>query len=170
MHIWARIASFNRRARPSSSDRLSTPRKRPLGAGAAFTEPAMCPLWISLAKEPSRHTDTRVPYSRSGGRFPNRVLGRLESELVARHRARLASGCWSGSPGRAFTRRTPTIGFNSTSCVLSSYSKLSWHNPRFDSWIDTSILDRENSAIFDRVFAVEYLTCEQICRTAKETS
>ena len=26
-------------------------------------------------------------------------------------RARLASRCWSGSPGRAFTRRAPTVGF-----------------------------------------------------------
>lgn len=53
--------------------------------------------------------------------------------LVTRHRARLTSGCWSGSPGRAFTRRAPIIGFKFTSCVLSSYSKLAWHNPRFDS-------------------------------------
>jgi len=51
--------------------------------------------------------------------------------LVARHRARLASRRWSGSPGQAFTRRAPIIGFKSTSCVLSSYSKLSWHNPPY---------------------------------------
>jgi hypothetical protein len=55
--------------------------------------------------------------------------------LVARHRARLASRCWSGSPGRAFTRRAPTIGFNSTTCGLSSYSRLSWHNPLFASTV-----------------------------------
>ena len=39
-------------------------------------------------------------------------------------RARLASGCWSGSPGRAFTRRVPTKGFQLTSCAFSSSSKL----------------------------------------------
>jgi len=33
--------------------------------------------------------------------------------LVSRRRARLASRCWSGSPGRALTRRVPTKGFNS---------------------------------------------------------
>ena len=32
--------------------------------------------------------------------------------LVSRRRARLASRCWSGSPGRASTRRVPTKGFN----------------------------------------------------------
>ncbi len=44
--------------------------------------------------------------------------------LVSRRRARLASRCWSGSPGRAFTRRVPTKGFQLTSCSLSSSSKL----------------------------------------------
>ena len=44
--------------------------------------------------------------------------------LVTRHRARLASRCWSGSPGQAFTRRAPTKGFQFTSCVLASFSKL----------------------------------------------
>ncbi len=39
-------------------------------------------------------------------------------------RARLASGCWSSSPGRAFTRRVPIKGFQLTSCVLASSSKL----------------------------------------------
>ena len=39
-------------------------------------------------------------------------------------RARLASRCWSGSPGRASTRRVPITGFKLTSCSLSSYSKL----------------------------------------------
>ena len=33
--------------------------------------------------------------------------------LVSRRRARLASRCWSGFPGRASTRRVPTKGFNS---------------------------------------------------------
>jgi hypothetical protein len=40
------------------------------------------------------------------------------------NRARLASRCWSGSPGRAFTRRAPTKGFQLTSCSLSSFPKL----------------------------------------------
>ena len=44
--------------------------------------------------------------------------------LVSRRRARLASRCWSGSPGRAFTRRVPIKGFQLTSCGLSSFSKL----------------------------------------------
>ena len=39
-------------------------------------------------------------------------------------RARLASGCWSSSPGRAFTRRVPIKGFQLTSCVLASSSEL----------------------------------------------
>jgi hypothetical protein len=47
----------------------------------------------------------------------------------------IAQGSLSGA-GQALlggleTRRTPIIGFKSTSCVLSSYSKLSWHNPYF---------------------------------------
>src|SRR5579864_5976749 len=33
--------------------------------------------------------------------------------LVALHRARLASTCWSGSRGRAFTRKVPIKVFNS---------------------------------------------------------
>jgi hypothetical protein len=40
-----------------------------------------------------------------------------------RHRARLASRYWSGSPGRASTRRVPARGFNSFH-GLSSSSKL----------------------------------------------
>ena len=40
------------------------------------------------------------------------------------NRARLASRCWSGSPGRAFTRRAPTKGFQLTSCALASFPKL----------------------------------------------
>jgi hypothetical protein len=40
------------------------------------------------------------------------------------NRARLASRCWSGSPGRAFTRRAPLKGFQITSCELSSFPKL----------------------------------------------
>ena len=40
-------------------------------------------------------------------------LAAYVSRLVTRHRARLASRCWSGSPGRAFTRRAPIKGFNS---------------------------------------------------------
>ena len=44
--------------------------------------------------------------------------------LVARHRARLASRCWSGSPGRACTRRAPVKSFQLTSCSLSSFPKL----------------------------------------------
>ena len=43
---------------------------------------------------------------------------------VALPRARLASRCWSGSPGRAFTRKAPTKGFKLASCELSSFSKL----------------------------------------------
>ncbi len=39
-------------------------------------------------------------------------------------RARLASRCWSGSPGWAFTHRVPLKGFKLTSCRLSSSSKL----------------------------------------------
>ncbi len=44
--------------------------------------------------------------------------------LVARHRARLASGRWSGVSGQAFTRKVPTKGFQLTSCALASFSKL----------------------------------------------
>ena len=44
--------------------------------------------------------------------------------LVTRHRARLASRCWSGSPGRAYTRRVPAKGFQLTSCASASFSKL----------------------------------------------
>ena len=44
--------------------------------------------------------------------------------LVTRHRARLASGRWSGVSGQAFTRRAPTKGFQLTSCALASFSKL----------------------------------------------
>jgi len=44
--------------------------------------------------------------------------------LVTRHRARLASRCRSGSPGRAFTRRAPAKGFQLTSFALASSSKL----------------------------------------------
>ncbi len=40
------------------------------------------------------------------------------------NRARLASRCWSGSPGRAFTRRAPAKGFQLTSCSLYSSPKL----------------------------------------------
>lgn len=49
-----------------------------------------------------------------------------------RNRARLASRCWSGSPGQAFTRRAPLRGFQLTSCLLSSSPKPlgTWHNPR----------------------------------------
>jgi len=36
--------------------------------------------------------------------------------------ARRASGCWSGSAGRAFTRRVPTRGFRA--CVLTSHPPL----------------------------------------------
>ena len=43
---------------------------------------------------------------------------------VTLQRARLASRCWSGSPGRALTRRVPTKGFQLTSCGFSSSSKL----------------------------------------------
>jgi hypothetical protein len=43
---------------------------------------------------------------------------------VALHRARLASRCWSGSQGRASTRRVPIKAFQLTSCVLASFSKL----------------------------------------------
>ena len=50
-------------------------------------------------------------------------------------RARLASGCLSSSPGRAFTRRVPPKGFQLTSCGLSSFFQASWHNPRFDPCI-----------------------------------
>src|SRR5271157_1294374 len=44
--------------------------------------------------------------------------------LVSRRRARLASRCWSGSPGQAFTRRAPIKGFQLNSCSLASFSKL----------------------------------------------
>jgi hypothetical protein len=50
--------------------------------------------------------------------------------LVTRHRARLASRCWSGSPGQAFTRRAPIKGLQLTSCSLSSFSKLLGTIPR----------------------------------------
>lgn len=43
---------------------------------------------------------------------------------VTLHRARLASRCWSGSPGRAFTRRVPIKGFQLTSCSSPSFSRL----------------------------------------------
>ncbi len=45
-------------------------------------------------------------------------------------RARLASGCWSSSPGRAFTRKAPMKGFQLTSCLLSSSPKLLGTIPR----------------------------------------
>ncbi len=44
--------------------------------------------------------------------------------LVSRRRARLASRCWSSSPGRAFTRRVPKKGFQNVSYISSSFSKL----------------------------------------------
>ena len=55
--------------------------------------------------------------------------------LVSRQRARLASRCWSGSPGRAFTRRAPIKGFNSLHVRYPPFPRLSWleqrnHNPR----------------------------------------
>jgi hypothetical protein len=40
------------------------------------------------------------------------------------NRARLASRCWSGFPGQAFTRRAPMKGFQLTSFSLSSSPKL----------------------------------------------
>ena len=43
---------------------------------------------------------------------------------VSRFRARLASRCWSSSPGRAFTRRVPKKGFQNVSYISSSFSKL----------------------------------------------
>jgi len=43
---------------------------------------------------------------------------------VALPRARLASRCWSGSPGWACTHRAPTKGFKLTSWEFSSFSKL----------------------------------------------
>jgi len=43
--------------------------------------------------------------------------------------ARLASGCWSGSAGRAFTRRVPTRGFRVFPYISSSSPKLAWRNP-----------------------------------------
>ena len=77
------------------------------------------------------------------------AAGSVVLENEARHRFHPVStsdvGCPSLRKARfrvlvrlsraASTRRAPIIGFNSTSCVLSSYSKLSWHNPRFDSLI-----------------------------------
>ena len=48
----------------------------------------------------------------------------VSRDWLSADRARLASRCWSGSPGRAFTRRVPPKGFQLTSCVLSSFSKL----------------------------------------------
>ena len=57
----------------------------------------------------------RPPYGAGGLRI---------TILAACQRARLASRCWSGSPGRAFTRRAPPKGFQLTACALSSSSKL----------------------------------------------
>jgi len=45
--------------------------------------------------------------------------------------ARLASGCWSGSAGRALTRRVPTRGFRVCPYISSSSPKLAWRNPAF---------------------------------------
>ena len=42
--------------------------------------------------------------------------------------ARLASGCWSGSAGRASTRRVPTRGFRVFLYISSSSPKLAWRN------------------------------------------
>ena len=43
--------------------------------------------------------------------------------------ARLASGCWSGSTGRALTRRVPVRGFRVCPYISSSSPKLAWRNP-----------------------------------------
>jgi len=53
--------------------------------------------------------------------------------LVTRHRARLASRCLSGSPGRAFTRRAPIKGFQLTSLFVVLPFQASWHNHLFSS-------------------------------------
>ncbi len=45
--------------------------------------------------------------------------------------ARLASGCWSGSAGRASTRRVPTRGFRVLPYISSSSPKLAWRNSAF---------------------------------------
>ena len=73
---------------------------------------------------PDRLRNARVAPAKGTTKAPTRRLSRLNSmafglaAYVSRDgyppdRARLASGCWSSSPGRAFTRRVPTKGFNS---------------------------------------------------------
>jgi len=84
---------------------------------------------------PDRSGTLAWPPSREYRRRRQRNLSRLNSmafrlaAYVSRdgyppNRARLASRCWSGSPGRAFTRRVPLKGFQLTSCLLSSSPKL----------------------------------------------
>ena len=91
---------------------------------------------------PDRLRNARVAPAKGTTKAPARRLSRLNSmasglaAYVSRDgyppdRARLASGCWSSSPGRAFTRRVPTKGFQLTSCGLSSFFQASWHNPPF---------------------------------------
>ena len=46
--------------------------------------------------------------------------------------ARLASRCWSGSPGRAFTRRVPTKGFPTHFWSVVLLFQASRHNPSSD--------------------------------------
>ena len=55
---------------------------------------------------------------------------------VALHRARLASGRWSGVTGRAFTRRAPAKGFQLTSCSLAPFPKLLAQSPFFPGKAD----------------------------------
>jgi hypothetical protein len=65
---------------------------------------------------------TKAPTTKWLSRLNSMAFGL--AAYVSRFRARLASRCWSSSPGRAFTRRVPTKGFQLTSCALASFSKL----------------------------------------------
>jgi hypothetical protein len=66
----------------------------------------------TLAWPPNRERRRRQRQSTFEAQWHGFRARRLRiTMLVARHRARLASRCWSSSPGRAFTRRAPAKGF-----------------------------------------------------------
>ena len=74
---------------------------------------------------------------------------------VARHRARIASRCWSGSPGRASTRRVPAKGFQLTSCSSSSLPKLLGTIPLFPFSSTTPVVVAEAEVGQDLAVGVE---------------
>jgi hypothetical protein len=88
-------------------------------AGRAFLTTSETPAWPPLRERRRRRRRKTFEAQWHGFRTGCPRITRS----VALHRARLASGRWSGAAGRASTRRVPSKGFQFTSCSLSSFPK-----------------------------------------------